>query len=149
EAVRTFNKLIIDLREDGAFERAETEGPAAQYPLIAHVLEQSYARAVALSAHLLNSYEGFSNNVYGEVKHVLVNDIIKNANIKPHHVFLDMGSGIGSVVLQIAAQCLCEAHGIEIMENPAQLAKAQRAEFLSRMRWVRLRVRVCVGARER
>ena len=33
---------------------------------------------------------GFSNNVYGEIKHSFVRDIIKHADIQPHHTFLDM-----------------------------------------------------------
>lgn len=74
---------------------------------------------------------GFSNNVYGEVKHKLVKEFIKIADIRPHHVFLDMGSGIGNVVLQVAAQVLCESHGIEIMEKPASLAAKQCDEFVS------------------
>ena len=103
-------------------------------------------------------YVGFSNNVYGEVRHRLVNDIIRDAGILPHHTFLDMvrpplwalchglfdrpiifqGSGIGNVVLQVAAQCLCDCYGIEIMETPARLGKMQEREFLSRMRFVRM-----------
>lgn len=39
------------------------------------------------------------------------------------------------MVLQVAAQTLCECYGIEIMETPARLAARQRAEFLSRMRY--------------
>ena len=53
--------------------------------------------------------------------------------IKYTDLFLDLGSGIGNVVLQVAAECLCDSYGIEIMENPAQLAKKQRNEFEARM----------------
>ena len=53
--------------------------------------------------------------------------------IKNTDLFLDLGSGIGNVVLQVAAECLCDSYGIEIMENPAQLAKKQRNEFEARM----------------
>ncbi len=45
-----------------------------------------------------------------------------------------MGSGIGNVVLQVAAQCLCESWGIEIQENASMLAERQRVEFVNRMR---------------
>jgi Histone methylation protein DOT1 len=47
---------------------------------------------------------------------------------------LCQGSGIGNVVLQVAAECLCESYGVEIMENPSTLAKKQKREFLSRMK---------------
>lgn len=39
------------------------------------------------------------------------------------------------MVLQVAAQVLCESIGVEIMEKPADLAEAQKIEFLSRMRY--------------
>jgi hypothetical protein len=127
------------LKSVNAFTSSETTGLAAPFPLVSHILEQAYSRSVAPHSHLLNSYEGiaffntgFSNNVYGEIKHSFVHDLILQAGIKEHHVFLDLGSGIGNVVLQVAAECLCESYGIEIMENPSILAKKQKNEFLSR-----------------
>ncbi|KAI8929188.1 histone methylation protein DOT1-domain-containing protein [Entophlyctis helioformis] len=134
-AIADFNQVISRLRDDGAFEQDEIRGPPAPYELVTHILEQAYARSVAPSSHRLNNYEGFSDNVYGEIKHSFVHDLIKQAGIQPHHIFLDMGSGIGNVVLQVAAECLCESYGMEIMEIPSQLSKKQRSEFLSRMRY--------------
>ncbi|KAJ3316902.1 Nucleosomal histone H3-Lys79 methylase [Gonapodya sp. JEL0774] len=46
-----------------------------------------------------------------------------------------MGSGIGNVVLQIAATVLCESWGVEVMPYPAKFAAMQKREFLSRMRY--------------
>ena len=135
QAVLDFNKVMTGFKDDGAFEQNEIRGAAAKPPLVDHILEQAYCRSVAPSANLLNNYEGFSNNVYGEIKHSFVRELIKQADIQPHHIFLDMGSGIGNVVLQVAAECLCECYGIEIMEIPCELAKKQKAEFLSRMRF--------------
>jgi hypothetical protein len=34
--------------------------------------------------------KGFSNNVYGEIKHPFVRQIIKQTNLKSDQVFLDM-----------------------------------------------------------
>ena len=79
-------------------------------------------------------YQGFSNNVYGEIKHSFVHDIIVNSGITKDSIFLDMGSGTGNVVLQVAAECLCDSFGIEIMENPSFLADLQMQEFINRMR---------------
>jgi cyclopropane fatty-acyl-phospholipid synthase-like methyltransferase len=117
----------------GILQQMELQGPPAHYDLICHVLEQAYSRSVAPSSQQLNNYQGFSNNVYGEIKHIFVQDILKSAKLKPHHTFLDMGSGIGNVVLHAAAQTLCDCYGVEIMEIPAQLALKQRDEFMSRM----------------
>jgi hypothetical protein len=41
---------------------------------------------------------------------------IEKANIGPDDVFMDIGSGIGSVVLQAAAMTGCKAVGIELLE---------------------------------
>ncbi|KND00644.1 histone methyltransferase DOT1 [Spizellomyces punctatus DAOM BR117] len=133
--IAAWNEEMSALKKKKIFASCEFTGPAASYPMIAHILEQAYSRSVAPSSSLLNNYEGFSNNVYGEVKHNFVNTIIKEANIQPNHVFVDMGSGIGNVVLQVAAQCLCDSYGIEIMETPAKLAAKQKKEFVSRMRY--------------
>ncbi|TPX64893.1 histone-lysine N-methyltransferase [Spizellomyces sp. 'palustris'] len=133
--IAAWNEEMSALKKKKIFASREFTGPAASYPMIAHILEQAYSRSVAPSSSLLNNYEGFSNNVYGEVKHNFVNTIIKEANIQPNYVFVDMGSGIGNVVLQVAAQCLCDSYGIEIMETPAKLAAKQKKEFVSRMRY--------------
>ncbi|KAJ3274461.1 Nucleosomal histone H3-Lys79 methylase, partial [Blyttiomyces sp. JEL0837] len=45
------------------------------------------------------------------------------------------GSGTGNVVLQVAAETLCESYGIEKMENPSKLAILQCQEFVGRMRY--------------
>ncbi|KAJ3270419.1 Nucleosomal histone H3-Lys79 methylase [Terramyces sp. JEL0728] len=135
DGILTFNAVMLELKDSQVFERCEIKGPPASFDLITHILEQSYARSIAPKSHLLNNYEGFSNNVYGEIKHTFVHELIREANIKATDIFLDMGSGIGNVVLQIAAECLCESYGIEIMEIPSNFAKKQRNEFLSRMRY--------------
>jgi hypothetical protein len=132
-AVHDFNQVIKKYQSDGVFDEMESTGPRASRELIQHILEQSYARSIAPHSHLLNQYEGFSNNVYGEIKPAFVTEIIKHAEIEPSDIFLDLGSGIGNVVLQVAAECLCESYGIEIMETPASFAKKQRAEFVARM----------------
>ncbi len=68
------------------------------------------------------------------MKQNLVDEFIKNTRLRPGQVFLDMGSGIGNVVLQIAAQCLCESWGVEIMEKTATMANEFAKEFESRMK---------------
>ncbi|KAI8817685.1 histone methylation protein DOT1-domain-containing protein [Fimicolochytrium jonesii] len=132
-ALAAWNENMVELKAKKVFAPCEFSGPAASYHMVSHVLEQAYSRSVAPESNLLNVYEGFSNNVYGEVKHNFVNTIIQEARIKPNHVFVDMGSGIGNVVLQVAAQCLCDTYGIEVSDNPAKLAAKQKKEFISRM----------------
>ncbi|RKO97931.1 DOT1-domain-containing protein [Caulochytrium protostelioides] len=107
---------------------------SASYDLVVHMMEQSYARTVAPFADALNHYTGFSNNVYGEIKHRLVAQIMNTVKLKPGMVYLDMGSGIGNTVLQVAAEHNCESWGIEVMETPAALADSQRRDFTERVR---------------
>jgi H3 lysine-79-specific histone-lysine N-methyltransferase len=76
----------------------------------------------------------FSNHVYGEINSILIKEFIERTKISSKSVFIDMGCGIGNVVLQVAAQTACEAHGIEIMETPCKLAKLQLKEYATRMR---------------
>lgn len=76
---------------------------------------------------------GFSKEVYGETRHPVINDIIKRLSIKENQTFLDLGSGIGNVVLQVAMQTRCKSYGIELLEIPHSFARAQLAEYRSRM----------------
>jgi hypothetical protein len=126
-----FNQIVVDHSEK--LSNNEINAELIPYNMLLHILEQSYARSIAPQVNLLSNYQGFSNNVYGEIKSLFVNEIIKNAAIESDSIFLDLGSGIGNVVLQVAAQCCCESYGIEIMEAPASLAKKQRNEFVKRM----------------
>ncbi|TPX34561.1 histone-lysine N-methyltransferase [Synchytrium microbalum] len=134
-SVKEYNIALQALREQHTFTLAERSGPAAHEELVVHALEQAYGRVVALHSEGLNKYISWTSNVYGEIKHEFVTMLIKEADIKPHHVFLDLGSGIGNVVLQVAAQTLAECFGIEVMDNPSKLAEMQRVEFLKRMRY--------------
>jgi hypothetical protein len=133
--VALFNSTLLELQSaNQVWVDTDPLNEPASPEFCKHILEQSYARTVAPKAHLLRNYEGFSNNVYGEITPLFVSEIIRNANIEPQSVFLDMGSGTGNVVLQVAAEVCCESYGIEIMDAPASLAKKQRTEFLGRMR---------------
>ncbi|KAI8621643.1 histone methylation protein DOT1-domain-containing protein [Chytriomyces sp. MP71] len=140
-AIAKFNECIESLR---SFRQARSysidiTSPAHQ-DLIFHILDQTYAHTVSPKVDLLKSYKTFSNNVYGEVTHNFVADMLARvASSLPggtglglQHTFLDMGSGTGNVVLQVAAQTLARSYGIEQMPNPSQLAGRQAFEFDAR-----------------
>eukprot|EP00158_Paraphelidium_tribonemae_P006949 Partr_v1_DN28048_c3_g1_i2_m56702 putative Histone methyltransferase that specifically methylates histone H3 to form H3K79me. This methylation is required for telomere silencing and for the pachytene checkpoint during the meiotic cell cycle by allowing the recruitment of RAD9 to double strand breaks. Nucleosomes are preferred as substrate compared to free histones (By similarity) len=96
------------------------------------LLEQVYSRVIP-DPETLQSYKGFSREVYGETRPSTITDLIRITNIKQQHTFLDLGSGIGNVVLQIHAQTGCKAYGIELLEIPANYAKLQLNEFKARL----------------
>ncbi|KAJ1644714.1 Nucleosomal histone H3-Lys79 methylase [Coemansia asiatica] len=131
-AVRDFNALLDSERVDAGTRRAANE-------VAVFVVEQVYSRVVAPTVGLLRQYKAFSNNVYGEILPTLVSEFIARTGIEEASTFVDLGCGIGNVVLQVAAQTGCRAAGIEIMKVPARFAQRQAREFAHRMRLYGLR----------
>lgn len=102
--------------------------------LIERILAQIYSRTVSPQVDQLRKYEAGSDNVYGELLPGFVSQIFRDTKLAPDSVFLDLGSGVGNVVLQAALEMGCESYGIEMMDNPAKLGKLQTAEFPARAR---------------
>jgi len=102
--------------------------------LVAFILDQVYDRTVAPKVELLAKYKNGSDNVYGELLHPFISDIIERTNLTSDMVFVDLGSGVGNVVLQAALETGCESWGCEMMENACNLAEAQQREFSARCR---------------
>ncbi|KAF7257149.1 hypothetical protein EG68_05426 [Paragonimus skrjabini miyazakii] len=96
---------------------------------IQFILYQCYNRAVA-EPDKLNQYPPFSPQVYGETSFELISQMIDTVSIAPEDTFIDLGSGVGQVVLQVAA---CSAakfcYGIEKAEYPALCACKLDSEF--------------------
>lgn len=132
ELTATFNEKIRELRARGEF---EGEPLGSSFALASHIWKQAYERTLE-DPKLLNQYKGFSKEVYGETNPILINDIItKQLNLKPGDIFVDLGSGIGNVVFQVAAQTRCKCHGIELKDNPSQYAQLIQREAERRCRF--------------
>jgi hypothetical protein len=56
---------------------------------------------------------GFSNETYGEARPNLIREIIQRLKITQKDSFVDLGSGIGNVVMQVSMDTGCRAVGIE------------------------------------
>ena len=57
--------------------------------------------------------------MYGETSYDLISQMIERVNVTEDDVFIDLGSGVGQVVLQMAASTPCKmAWGIERAEWP-------------------------------
>jgi H3 lysine-79-specific histone-lysine N-methyltransferase len=82
----------------------------------------------------LRQYENGTDNVYGELLPRFISDIFKQTRLKSNQVFVDLGSGVGNVVLQAALEIGCESWGCEVMQNACELADLQHSEFKSRCR---------------
>ncbi|XP_028407615.1 histone-lysine N-methyltransferase, H3 lysine-79 specific-like [Dendronephthya gigantea] len=103
--------------------------------LLRHVLSKVYNHSVK-DPDKLNLYEPFSPEVYGETSFDLVAQMVKAIPFKSDETFLDLGSGVGQVVLQVAASTnIKECFGIEKAETPAKYAIAMDRLFRHWMRW--------------
>nr|XP_026494778.1 histone-lysine N-methyltransferase, H3 lysine-79 specific isoform X4 [Vanessa tameamea] len=109
-----------------------------KYPsrgLLKHILQQTYNQAVS-DPDKLNQYEPFSPEVYGETSYELVCQMIDQIDITAEDVFVDLGSGVGQVVLQMAAATPCRiCFGVEKAEVPSKYAESMDLHFRMWMRW--------------
>ncbi|KAG0367694.1 Nucleosomal histone H3-Lys79 methylase [Gamsiella multidivaricata] len=135
KAVEDFNAIMKKQKATGTVqEYLQQYGHRLPYDLVVHILQQVYSRTVAARASKLNQYEAFSNNVYGEILPILTKEFIQRTKLDHTKVFVDLGCGIGNVVLQVALQTGAESYGVEIMETPAKFSKKQAKEFEARAR---------------
>ncbi|KAL5534685.1 hypothetical protein ACEPAG_1149 [Sanghuangporus baumii] len=102
--------------------------------VVHRVIEETYQRCVGPQINQLRKYEAFSSNVYGELTPAFVDDIIKRTRLNSKSLFLDLGSGVGNVVLQTALQTGCKAFGIEERGDTAQIAIDQFEQIKLRCR---------------
>ncbi|GJJ09402.1 hypothetical protein Clacol_003624 [Clathrus columnatus] len=98
------------------------------------IIDETYQRAVGPNIPLLRKYPAWSSEAYGELETEFVSDIVHYTGLKPTSRFFDMGSGVGTVVLQIALQAGCMASGIEKMKHPAAIAEQHLEQFQKRCR---------------
>lgn len=86
--------------------------------------------------HDLNKYPSFSPEVYGETSYNVVCQLIDHINISADDVFVDLGSGVGQVVLQMAGSVqLKTCYGIERADVPSTYAIEMDQTFRRLMTW--------------
>uniref|UniRef100_A0AAX7T038 Histone-lysine N-methyltransferase, H3 lysine-79 specific n=1 Tax=Astatotilapia calliptera TaxID=8154 RepID=A0AAX7T038_ASTCA len=103
--------------------------------LLRHILQQVYNHSVT-DPEKLNNYEPFSPEVYGETSFDLVAQIIDEMEMMEEDTFVDLGSGVGQVVLQVAAATNCKHYyGVEKADIPATYAETMHKEFKKWMKW--------------
>ncbi|KAI9148012.1 Histone-lysine N-methyltransferase, H3 lysine-79 specific [Paramyrothecium foliicola] len=136
-ALREYNETLLALVEDGVIEKNLENKHELSRSLVAFILDQVYDRTVAPKVELLSKYENGTDYVYGELLHPFISKIlVEQTKMTSDHVFVDLGSGVGNVVLQAALEIGCESWGCEMMENACNLADAQKKEFQARcMLW--------------
>ncbi|KAF2087907.1 DOT1-domain-containing protein [Saccharata proteae CBS 121410] len=128
-----FNGLVHSAVTSGAIaQHLDNNLSSLPLPLIERILSQTYARTVSPRVETVKRYTSGSDNVYGELLPRFVHEIFRETSLTSSHVFVDLGSGVGNVVLQAALERGCEAWGIEMMPNPSKLASLQASEIRER-----------------
>ena len=134
ETVADHNRAIERLRLSGSIAKELDSSTRLSLPLVERILTQIYSRTVSPRVESLRQYENGSDNVYGELLPRFISTIFKETRLKSGQVFVDLGSGVGNVVLQAALEIGCESWGCEMMENACDLAELQQVEFKARCR---------------
>uniref|UniRef100_A0A914W9R5 Histone-lysine N-methyltransferase, H3 lysine-79 specific n=1 Tax=Plectus sambesii TaxID=2011161 RepID=A0A914W9R5_9BILA len=108
----------------------------ADQALLRRIITQSYNSAVT-DVQLLNKhYEAFSSETYGETSFDRLQMIIDELKPKERDIFVDLGSGVGQLVVQMAGGSkVKKAVGIEIASVPSQFAETMEREFSRWMKW--------------
>lgn len=128
-----FNTLIKDNVTNGTIPHIIDDMHAIPLSLVKRITAQSYNRIVSPQAHRLRKVKG-KETTYGELLTPFVHKIFAQTGLNSSHIFVDLGSGVGNVVLQAALQTGAESWGIEMMPLAASLGSKQASELQARAR---------------
>ena len=133
QAFGEWNRMMRRLRDKGIISTALDEMKYLDLKLVERILTQTYSRTVSLHVHELAQYENGTDNIYGELLPKFVSTILKkDTKLHSGQIFVDLGSGVGNVVLQAALEIGCESWGCEVMDKACKLAELQEKEFNAR-----------------
>lgn len=132
EIVNEFNAVMSTLVKDGTSRRELASRRNLPLDFVNRITTQIYGRTVSPKVESLRAYKNGSDNVYGELLPRFCSNIFQQVKLNHEDVFIDLGSGVGNVVLQAALETGCESWGVEMMKNPCDLAEVQALEFPGR-----------------
>lgn len=132
KTVKRFNQMLKPLIANGTVHRELMRQQHMDLEWVKRILDQTYARTVSPRVETLRAYKNGSDNVYGELLPRFVSEVFRETRLNHEQIFVDLGSGVGNVVLQAALEVGCESWGIEMMPNPCDLAELQAKEFPAR-----------------
>ncbi|KAI2810480.1 Histone-lysine N-methyltransferase, H3 lysine-79 specific [Blomia tropicalis] len=131
-----YNKVIKDTRHlnmGTSIHHPNDDRPSEI--ILHHVLQLSYNYSIRDPQKLNKFYEPFSPEVYGETSYQFVQQMVNQFNFTENDVFIDLGSGVGQVVLHVAAASKCRCIGIEKADLPAEYAERMQNRFRLWMKW--------------
>ncbi|OAF71721.1 H3-K79-HMTase [Intoshia linei] len=124
-----YNNIISNYVPNNLGKKFSISKDQIKEELLEFIMTTVYRRAV-VRPEKLNDYEAFSPNVYGESSFNFIQHLPKVVKIKPNQQFVDLGSGIGNVIVHIAALQICKkCIGIEKSDIPAYFAVLFEYEF--------------------
>jgi len=107
--------------------------------VVLRIVDETYQRCVGPNIKTLHRYEAFSSEVYGELMPSFTSDIIAATGLSSSSLLMDLGSGVGNVLIQASLQTGCRSYGIELLDGPADVARQQWKQFQKRCRMWGLR----------
>jgi hypothetical protein len=113
---------------------AAWDGHGIPMSVLTRIIEETYQRAVGPHVRELRRYTSWTSEVYGELTPRFVSELLRVTSLGPGKLFLDLGSGVGNVVLQAALESGCDAYGCEINKVAARVARGHKAQFEVRCR---------------
>ncbi|KAF2490093.1 DOT1-domain-containing protein [Lophium mytilinum] len=133
KALDSFNAQIRASLADSTISKTLDSKHALPPSLVNHILSQVYQRIVSPHAHRLKKVKDKATT-YGELMPSFVNTIFRLTKLNSSSIFVDLGSGVGNVVIQAALQTGAKSWGIEILDTPAKFASEQAKELQARAR---------------
>ncbi|RGB27646.1 histone methylation protein DOT1-domain-containing protein [Rhizophagus diaphanus] len=133
EAIKSFNcqmdYLVQNNDLDPFLKNRKPEGCLLEF-----ILEQIYARCCSeTDLPNITKAKSFSDATYGELRFALVEEMIQEAGINGNSIFVDLGCGIGNVVIHVNARVGCDSYGVESNEVRHEIADRQINEYKGRM----------------
>lgn len=102
--------------------------------VLLRVIEETYQRIVGPNIGQLSRYSAFTSEVYGELMPSFTDKVIAQTGLHAGSLLVDLGSGVGNVLLHAALATGCSAFGVEFMAGPAALAREQLQQLRIRCR---------------
>lgn len=114
---------------------AALQDPATVVRVYESIVEQSWQRIVSLHVSTLKKSAPWAPDTYGEVLPSLVSLVIGDlaSSLSKSSLIVDLGSGVGNVVAQVAMMAGCRSLGVEIRPDRHSLALALLSEIDSRL----------------
>ena len=131
--VADYNNALTTLRINGSIINMLRTQSSVHSGLVERILNQAYSRTVSPNLKMLRKYQAGTDNVYGELLPNFISRILsQDLQLTQDKVFVDLGSGVGNVVLQVALEIGCQSWGCEMMKEYSEVADLQHIEFVAR-----------------